>query len=132
MTDSEFEFTGGYLQNYGHGCLNGDNTLFTRTTFKNILKVANIAYASQVSTIRFVDCIFETPINYIVAVTVASCNIDVIMIGTTFVEPVNYLFYNNQTAGDLSIDVSDSNGTVTAAKVRNSKVDVIACDLAYV
>lgn len=135
ITGGTYEYTGGKAQMFGRGCLNGDNTLLTGVTLKGLERFVYVPYINQTSVIRFVDCIFATALAYIAVVTVAGCNIDVIMTGTTFIDPSQYLFYCNQGAAtnSLSIDVSDSSGSVTPAKVRNGVgVVVIACDLTYV
>jgi len=133
-TDCEFTKIGAVFVTHGIGMLLGDNTIYTRTKFISLERLVSMPYASTPSvTVRVIDCEIDTSIAYVVAITKAGCHVNYISSGTKYIDPTSYLFFNNQIAGDLDINLSNSSGTITPAKVRSSnKVTVTACDLDYV
>ena len=136
ITDSIIDANGGKPIIYGRGQLDGDNTIFTRVKFIDVERLVylHIEAGAHTPTQRYIDCIFQTSLAYIVVNTTSNYIINIIMSGTTFIDPSGHLFYTNQGNGSISINISDSvNDVVTPAKVRNStQTTIVACDIPYV
>jgi hypothetical protein len=131
-TNDTINITSGYLitPTTGIKTFNFSNTKFTG--LNRLLSTA----AGQTFTANFTltNCEFATPLAYIMASTIATANvINYTSTGTKYVDPSGNLFFNNQAAATMNINVSSSTGTITAAKVRNGVlVNIIACDIPYI
>ena len=84
--------------------------------------------------IKLNNCEFKTALEMLISNTLGAGNSIIYSSDMVkYIDPSVNLFYNNQNTGDVTITLTNSTGTVTPTKVRNSnKVVVVSCDLPYV
>ena len=137
---AEVEMTGGMITaendrfielRNGH-CRNGAN--FTGVAFNKGAEWFAARYADQTVDIILNNCEFTTSLAYIIVCRGDGSVITYTADGCTYIDPTGHLFWKDAgVAESLSINLTNSSGTVTAAKVRNNAdIVVIACDLPYV
>jgi len=106
------------------------NISCNNTTFIGLDRFVYSAANNSVTTCTLTNCTFSTSLLAVVVVLNDGCTFNYISTGTTYIDPSEHLFYVGYAG--LSIDVSDSHGTVPAHDVRNSVlVTVIQCDIPY-
>lgn len=133
VTDSEIISPSGTLLLVGDNQFAGPN-VFTNVIFDNVYDFVRLEEAGASTTIELYNCEFKTGLRYLAIASVADSGvINYKSRGTKYITPTVYLFYCTTEVGGIVIDVLESTGTVTPAKVRNgANVVVTNCDLPYV
>lgn len=126
---SKITYTGKILLNPYYNILDDTIINLTNTEFIGLDMLLKPTITPVDIKLILDGCIFSGSINYICYNEYDNSSIIYESIDTTYISPVQYLFYNKKSTSLLSIDISDSSGLINWSKIYQLYVTLIALDI---